>query len=265
MSQINPEDVQHTINDTRTFAFVDVLGYGSVVSGTLFTDVERIRHIVALWESLHTSVVTAKQLYPYVDTVLFSDSLYIAHVDPLVVAGFVGSLYADVATYYSGSPSEWMPWLRAGIAMGWAIDVRDPTVPFSAPDPTACYRNPVGPGPTRAYYLAEKTGLKGARILVDEQTCINVDGSIRGVTSTNSGLEVQHAATILRDRWPQAGAVSIDGAPCPLYDLPWWRFLTGAHHEALRIYQSHAWQIASNDPGAIAHRDATAQMLTKGG
>lgn len=261
MSDLSDDTVDEIIADARYFAFLDVLGYRAILfGGGAANERQRVRRLYEVWECLSVAIEGSCTLFgSSIKPVLFSDSLFLSSIDPLVVAGCVANAYANVCAYYASRADDWMPWLRGGIGFGWGVDVKDSTVKGLAKNHVETFRNPAGPGPAEAYVLAEESGLKGSRVLVPESVKDQVFGSARGVSST--GALRTTAEQLCQQPWPSAGQVDLPSGRTEVFDLPWWRTLGGGCSEALRAYGNHAWQVEGAPASAQAHLAATREVL----
>jgi hypothetical protein len=159
---------------SRFVAFVDVLGYGSIVTGDL-SDESKFKRLHSLFEAFGVAFFTAvgdfnQDLTPadpaYVHAVSFSDSLYLSCRELpsllLFLEGLFSITYGFQEHTYRTDPDNWTPFIRAGIVFGWAVNFRDVSM-RPLPDRSE-FRNPVGPAVADAYPLTEKTGrLRGMR------------------------------------------------------------------------------------------------------
>jgi len=159
---------------SRFVAFVDVLGYRSIVTGDL-SDESKFKRLHSLFEGFGVAFFTAvadfnQDLTPadptYVDTVSFSDSLYLSCKELpsllLFLEGLFSVTYGFQEHTYRTDPDNWTPFIRAGIVFGWTVNFRDVSM-RPMPDRSE-FRNPVGPAVADAYTFTEKTGrLRGMR------------------------------------------------------------------------------------------------------
>lgn len=172
---MDPINVQRVLDRNRRYvAFIDVLGYRSIVSSTL-PEASKFARLHSLFEALGVAVETSsadcnRNLSPaapeYIHGVGFSDSFYFAVQDLPALLRFLESLFAVTYGFqqhtYDKETGSWVPFIRAGVAYGWVVNFRDVTM-TPLPD-FAIFRNPIGPAVAEAYVLTERTGrLPGMR------------------------------------------------------------------------------------------------------
>lgn len=262
MSDLPDDVVDELLADNRYFAFMDVLGYSGVLFGPqLASERERVHRLYEMWECLYASIDRGCEPFRgSVEPVLFSDSLYMSAIDPIALVGAVAHIYATSCAYYSEHPNSWMPWLRAGLSYGWGIDVNDPTLQAIVPKHVERFRNPAGPGPALAYFLAERAKRKGARALATEFVKTQIFMRCKGIDPSN--LPLRSVAEELCSRpWLSDGSADLPTGSAVIFDVPWWRALPGKGAEARRVFERHAWQVAGCGQDDVAHYEQTLKMI----
>ncbi|MBI2842875.1 MAG: hypothetical protein HYX78_05690 [Armatimonadetes bacterium] len=157
--------------NSRFVAFMDVLGYYSLVSDTI-PDTRKMHRLYSLFENLGEAVCKALQddHERAVDALSFSDSYYFSSKDLPRLLSFLEQVFATAYGFqewsYDKQPDNWVPFVRAGIVEGWAVSFRDATL-NRLPQPE-CFRNPVGPAVAESYKLTEDRGkLPGMRCFLE--------------------------------------------------------------------------------------------------
>ena len=190
----------------RHVAFIDVLGYKSIVTGTL-PDERKFRRLHALFETFGVAVFTGIADFNqnlsatdpgYVHGVTFSDSLYLAAQDLPALLRFLEGMFATTYGFqehtYDEDADSWVPFIRAGIAHGWVVNFRDVTM--NQLQGRGVFRNPVGPAVADAYVLTECTGkLPGMRCFMERRLLEGVD--VKQVAAPKHYL-IETASRILR-------------------------------------------------------------------
>lgn len=248
--------------------FVDVLGYGPMLLQPAvppMTERERLDVFLQIWENLYGAIIAVreeldrpKDANEELGVNCFSDSFYISCGNPQRAVFAAALLYYKVYLYYQHQTQndKWLPWLRGAGGSGWLVDMRDPALNDKAKDPQFEFRNPVGPALARAYLLAEKSGMKGFRLFVDEHLRNQVHTPKWEVSSD---ADLERIKNLLCDRaWPKAGTV----AGKDVFDVPWWR-LNDSGMNIADILERHKWQASRfGDPAqGMAQFDATFPLI----
>jgi len=175
-----------TRNSKRYVAFVDVLGYGSIVGNKSTSDGIKAGQLHSVFEGLLVGVKDAMSDWTAgaqirsgasatISAVSFSDCFYFSSDKLGDLVEFVATIFRGVFSYYEQSnwsnPALWMPYLRSGIASGWCLDFLDPTVAhMTTAGGRSQFRNPVGPAIAAAYSLSEiNPKLPGMRIVLSTE------------------------------------------------------------------------------------------------
>lgn len=184
---MDPIDIQRMLDRNRRYvAFIDVLGYGSIVSSML-PEPSKFARLHSLFEALGVAVETSladcnrgrsAAAPEYIHGVAFSDSFYFAARNLPALLRFLELAFATAYGFqqhtYEQDADSWVPFIRAGIAHGWVVSFRDVTMK-PLPD-FGEFRNPVGPAVAGAYLLTECTGrLPGMRCFFERSLLEGVD------------------------------------------------------------------------------------------
>jgi hypothetical protein len=237
MSSNNNDAGNWTVHLHRHVAFVDVLGYGAVLTSPSFRDEqERADRLLEIWTPLFQVFSDAVEGRDWLYGSLFSDSLYFSAIGPVGLIAIVARLFTGAYFYYEhkGQERSWMPWLRAGIGSGWVMDVRDPVASAAMPPGKSRFTNPTGPGTADAYLRAEKSGVAGMRILVSDQVAAEFRAKADSFR-VDDGLVALTVDQLRAAEWPPT--VGATG----LRDVPWWRCNSNGRVPD-RILLDHQWQ-----------------------
>jgi hypothetical protein len=206
-------------NSRRYVAFLDVLGYGSLVRENATTDIQKLRRLSSMFEALGNAVdVAMDDNGDEVESISFSDSYYFACKNLVTLLEFLQQVFADAYTYqmsYCGDPDGWIPFFRAGVVSGWAVSFRDITL--RKLEERSAFRNPVGPAVADAYELTEKRGgLSGWRCFLEESLLEGL--SPTWVRAPPHGVIESNGSKLLLLRVPATHAKK-PGAP--LVEIAW--------------------------------------------
>ncbi len=158
--------------EIRYCAFIDLLGYGSLVLDEVTTTQHKLKMLNSIYTSLATQFMLVindvnKQYENKIYIRSFSDSFYLdcAAAEPLLVA--VKTVYDYVFGFYSNflEIEERTPLLRCGIVKDWLIKFNDIGAMVSGTKEL----NPIGPAVARAYNTSEKSGLSGMRVIISPE------------------------------------------------------------------------------------------------
>jgi len=159
--------------ETLWVGFVDLLGYKEIVLGSR-SDKEKMQIIHSIYSALIQPIEDLNFDEGVGDTVggdavrriHFSDCFYFTSKSAVSLADSMSSFFSFAFMLYENTyatdPSQWIPFLRGGIAGGWTLMFRDPTIPQ---DRETMFRNPVGPSVAKAYLVGEKQKVSGMRIM----------------------------------------------------------------------------------------------------
>ena len=251
-------DLEHAckqaVSETDFAVFMDVLGYGSLLlDGSLGADHARLRHLLEVWEALTSAIDHASGLFQVDQAKLFSDSLFVSDGELVKTVAFAANVYANAYLFYENLPDRWMPWIRGGVGSGWLVDMLDTTLSSKVAKSQHAYNNPAGPAVARAYHLAEKSGLKGMRLLIPEDLMTQAWMEMSHASYPND-LPLKHARVLLtKSPWPSARKDS-NGE---IFDVPWWWLLDDGLAR-WRVLRAHEWQAVG--PGRD-HYEETDRLL----
>jgi len=153
-------------------AFIDVLGYGSIVCNKEKTVTQIINQLESLFTNIATSISDALKDNNTLglNTITmrsFSDSCYFHCDKPEPLIFLLSRIFNGTFNMYSdfSNIEETTPLLRAGIVKDWIADFNDIGSIING----YVLKNPVGLGVARAYYTSEKSELSGMRIIIDKE------------------------------------------------------------------------------------------------
>lgn len=152
--------------------FVDVLGYGSIVTDKNRTVLQKLNILNGIYSSLATHILidikecNKKATDPiYIKS--FSDSFYLESSEAKLILHAVKNIFRNAFTFYSSefnSDFEYTALIRGGITKNWTRLFMD----LASTLDNNQTNNPVGLGVAESYYLSEKTFLSGMRIIINE-------------------------------------------------------------------------------------------------
>ena len=152
--------------------FVDVLGYGSIVTDQNRTENQKLNILNEIYSNLAANMLVdineanTNAIDPiYVKS--FSDCFYLESEEVKLILHAVKNIFRNAFTFYSSdfdSDFEYTALIRSGITRNWTKRFNDLA---SVVDKNQTY-NPVGLGVAESYYLSEKTFLSGMRIIINE-------------------------------------------------------------------------------------------------
>ena len=209
----------HTQNKTFV-GFVDVLGYGSILSGSgIKSEGQRLKYLLDVWENLTVFLERVAQEFPNVTAIQFSDCMYFSCDDHLELLTCLADYYLQTYLYYQDHPDSWLPWLRAGIGHDWVVEFKDSTISGLVGDYKVAFRNPAGPAIAEAFNLSEKSHFKGMRILVPEQVKTQFWMDAKYATGKKNTVQA-YLKVLSRAAWPESGtATSERGEQYEVFDL----------------------------------------------
>lgn len=183
------DESHSTPNDEPAFfiqetycAYLDVLGYGALVQDPATNNAEKLKRLISLFENLVSSIGDAVQDINEHDNAnikawSFSDSAYLQcdKIEPLLAA--VEQIFNVTFGMYRKHTmqEEWTPMVRCGIAKGWSGDIQSLTGLLNL---EYAETTPVGPGVARAYWTAERSGVKGMRIIIAENVFTDIENKV---------------------------------------------------------------------------------------
>jgi len=167
----------------RFVGFLDLLGYGAIVSSPVYAEEQRFRFFVSVFEAIAVAVETAiADLAPngIVRCVQFSDCFYFSSDSAALIVAVMAETFANAFTIQDlvydvplpGQPAsvtkEWLPFLRGGIVRGWMFEGRDISIPRPV-NPRNVFRNPIGPAVAGAYKMGEWTDVDGMCLMTSPE------------------------------------------------------------------------------------------------
>ncbi len=165
----------------RFVAFVDILGYRSIVTDKGTSDESKAKRLYSAFENVGTAVLNTindwKQPNPVmpgasatISAISFSDCFYFSSDKLGDLVAFVAHVFANTYGYYAkvydDDPDCWVPYLRGAVADGWCLNFLDVSL-LAKLKQSDGFRNPVGPAIVDAYSLSEvDPKLPGMRIVL---------------------------------------------------------------------------------------------------
>ena len=158
--------------EKRFCAFIDVLGYGALVSDNSIGDGKKIRTLNSIYVNLVVQISNIiRELNSFNDDKIFirsfSDSIYLdcAVLEPIIYA--LNDIFNNAFGFYANMQpdEERTPLLRCGLVYEWVVKFRD----IGGITNNTLEENPVGLGVARAYWTSEKSKLSGMRIILSKE------------------------------------------------------------------------------------------------
>lgn len=263
----------------RWVGFVDLLGYRNLVLCEKRSDAERIRLIKSIYSALIQPIDDLNSDEAMGDTVggdrveriHFSDCFYFFSKSAVAVANSMASFFSSAfllyETVYQRDASSWIPFLRGGIAGGWTLTFRDPTVRtgqgalfgdwIEQARPTAIFRNPVGPSVAKAYMVSEEQHVSGMRLLTTGDFAERYQQEMASMKRDANGMIAQKLTPQPIDQTVIEKHRKILGEK--LYEIPWPRCLEFGHW----IENFANTRKRQFDPESMKHWDATYALLLR--
>ncbi|MCB0539149.1 MAG: hypothetical protein KDE33_16665, partial [Bacteroidetes bacterium] len=150
--------------------FVDVLGYGSIVTDSNRTESSKLNILNAIYSNLAAQMMidineTNQNALDPVYIKSFSDCFYLESTDNIRVLHVVKNIFRNSFTFYGAddySDLNYTGLIRGGVTLNWTRRFND----LAGVVTNHQLENPVGLGVAEAYYLSEKTNLSGMRIIL---------------------------------------------------------------------------------------------------
>jgi len=158
--------------------FVDVLGYGAIVTDPTKTSDQKINILNSIYSNLASGLlIIIKEINQVINDKIyiksFSDSFYLESTNLLALIYSCSRIFNDTFGFYSNMPidSEYTPLIRGGLVKDWTVRFNDLGSIVNNQQGT----NPVGLGVARAYWTSEKTKLSGMRLIISEEVISDLD------------------------------------------------------------------------------------------
>lgn len=256
------EEPEFFIQETYC-AYLDVLGYGALVQDPATNNHEKLKRLISVFINLVSSIGDAVQDTNEQDNAgikawSFSDSAYLqcTKVEPLLAA--IEQIFNVTFGMYRGHTlkDEWTPMLRCGVAKGWSGDFQALTglLNYEHAETT-----PVGPGVARAYWTAEKSGVKGMRVIIAENAFDDIANKV------NKSIPFDHTEAPItslgntKTRFLKPLPGNVAGKSNNLHELLWpTDHMDGFSYEYIEVLD----QLRSTfGPGHMDHFIKTAKLL----
>jgi hypothetical protein len=245
--------------------FIDVLGYGAIVTDPTKTIDQKINILNSIYSSLASALlITINEINNAIEDKIyiksFSDSFYMESTNLLALLYSSSRIFNDTFGFYSGMPkdSEYTPLIRGGLVKGWTVRFSDLGALVNNNEET----NPVGLGVARAYWTSEKTKLSGMRLIISEE--VIGDLSLKKYSKNGFDCFIQEysyggiQASLFFDRIEK----NEEGCPVNLYELIW---TESAMSSCTFEYIDQLNSIKSNfNSESIRHFKKTAEIVLKG-
>ena len=178
MPDVDWDDV--VARNQKYVAFVDVLGYGSIVDDRAIAEASKAKRLYHIFENIGQAFMTAMTDWntgqvlgasAKIEAVSFSDCFYFTCPVLGDLVAFVAYLFSENFGYFEGVYEDdvdcWTPFLRGAVAEGWCLNFLDVSLSGKLAG-QGDFRNPVGPAIAKAYRLSEKNPkLPGMGIVLD--------------------------------------------------------------------------------------------------
>jgi hypothetical protein len=158
--------------------FVDVLGYGAIVTDKTKTTDQKINILNSIYSNLASGLlITINEINQVINDKIyiksFSDSFYLESTNLLALIYSCNRIFNDTFGFYTNMPkdSEYTPLIRGGMVKDWTVRFNDLGAIVNNHQGT----NPVGLGVARAYWTSEKTKLSGMRLIISEEVVDDLD------------------------------------------------------------------------------------------
>jgi hypothetical protein len=163
-------------------AFIDVLGYGSIVTTIDKSTEKKIEMLNSIFKNLQTTISTLLKLLKekhdnkrelYVKS--FSDSVFFQSDDSYTILFSLYNIFSTTFGYYTNFSYEehCTVLLRAGVVKDWTLKIMDigslARNEIKKMPENEEFQNPIGLGVARAYFTSEKSGLSGMRVLISPE------------------------------------------------------------------------------------------------
>jgi hypothetical protein len=150
--------------------FVDVLGYGSIVTDSKRSESSKLNILNAIYSNLAAQMLidineTNRNALDPVYIKSFSDCFYLESSDNIRILHVVKNIFRNSFTFYGANENSELNYtglIRGGITLNWTRRFND----LAGVVTNHQLENPVGLGVAEAYYLSEKTNLSGMRIIL---------------------------------------------------------------------------------------------------
>lgn len=153
-------------------AFIDVLGYKSIVSDLTRTEEEKVKILMSIYENiafhLRDTIIEINQVINNeIFIKSFSDCFYLESSNLLGLLYSIKQVFKKTFGLYSNitDGSEYTPLIRGGIVKDWTVRFKDLASFVNNQEGT----NPVGLGVARAYWTSEKSNLSGMRVIISPE------------------------------------------------------------------------------------------------
>ncbi len=153
-------------------SFIDVLGYGSIVTDPTKSEEEKIKILNSIYVNLASHLrTTINEINQVINDKIFiksfSDCFYLESSNLLGLLYSIKQVFKETFGFYSNitDGSEYTPLIRGGIVKDWTVRFNDLAAIVNNESGT----NPVGLGVARAYWTSEKSNLSGMRVIISSE------------------------------------------------------------------------------------------------
>jgi len=166
----------------HTCAFIDVLGYSSIVTSTKLKTLKKLQILESIYRNLQDSIsfATIKPIQKINSNhklflKSFSDSVFIQSDNAYTVLFCIYRIFAIFFGHFANFTHEehHRALLRAGIVIDWTHKILDISSltrhPFGIMAENEDFQNLIGLGVARAYYTSEESHLSGMRIIISPE------------------------------------------------------------------------------------------------
>ncbi len=249
----------------RYCVFIDVLGYGVLVSDLTKTKEQKIGILTSIYENLaaqlHTtineinSVITDKIFIKS-----FSDCFYMESSNLLGLLYSTKQVFKGTFEFHSNinDNPEYTPLIRGGVVKDWTVRFKDLAAIVNNEEGT----NPVGLGVARAYWTSEKSKLSGMRIIISPEVAQDLDLKKYSCNGYDCFAQEYTYNGVPLYLFLEQITENEDDCPTDLYELIW---PEEAMSDCTYDYVDQLKKMHSNfDNKSIRHYKKTAEVILKG-
>ncbi|MBN2776527.1 MAG: hypothetical protein JXR36_02725 [Bacteroidales bacterium] len=252
--------------DIKYCAFIDVLGYKSIVLDSNRSFAQKANILNSIYSSLATQFLTyvtennqgKKHSNEEVFMKSFSDCFYLESYSIGNLLKVIKQIFSNTFTFYSGfsEKEEYTPFIRCGIVKDWSIRFNDISSMINGDKNNNL--NPIGAGISRAYLTSETTNISGMRIIISDEVISDLK-----IIKENAGFDYLYDIQLNKELNQEIifFPISINekGETINLYELSWVDFqsCTFSEIEQLKSFK------ANFKGNSIRHWNKTIELFYK--
>ena len=245
--------------------FIDVLGYGSLVSDSSKTYLQKITALNSIYSNLASSLLGVineinSQIVDKIFIKSFSDCFYLEGKNPVALMFCCERIFNDTFGFYSNFPpdTEYTPLIRGGFVKDWIIRFKDLGDLVTNREGS----NPIGLGVARAYWTSEKSKISGMRLIISPEVIEDLE--LAKFQKNNYEFQVTEFVyhNVPCNLYIAPITINEENLDVKLYELIWTEeVMSGCTFE----YVSQLKNIRQNfNDDSLRHFNKTAEVVLKG-